>query len=383
VSNVRIGIIGCGGRVRHLARMLQERDERLKVTALCDVRDESIAKSKEALNPDATVYADYHDLAGADDVDWVMVGSFNCFHREHAVAALDAGKDVFCEKPLATTLDDCLAMRDARDRSGRKFYMGFTLRHAPHYRRIRRLLDDGAIGKIISFEFNETLEFNHGGFIHQDWRRLTANAGTHLLEKCCHDIDLAIWMVGSLPVKVAGFGGLDFFIPANVGHVDRIGPSPKGAAAFSSWPRYTEPTDPFTADKDILDNQVAVLQYANGVRATFHANSCAGIPERRMYICGAEGTIRADVMTGEIEVRRIGWDPESTFESNPGGGHGGGDEVMVGEVADAMMASGAVAATLEEGLKSAVTCFAIDQATETGRVVDVRPMWQKAGVEVS
>ncbi|MFW6154958.1 MAG: Gfo/Idh/MocA family protein [Planctomycetota bacterium] len=380
MSTVGVGIIGCGGRVRGLARLLIQRDPNVTVTALCDTRPASIEASKASLNPEATVYEDYHDLVAAPDVDWVMVGSFNCFHREHAVAAMEAGKDVFCEKPLATTLDDCLAMRDARDRTGRTFYMGFTLRHAPHYRTIRRLLDEGTIGRILSFEFNETLEFNHGGFIHQDWRRLTKYAGSHLLEKCCHDIDLAIWMVGSLPLAVAGFGGLDYFVPGNVSEVDRIGPNPRGVPAFGLWQRPTECTDPFTADKDILDNQVAIMQFANDVRATFHANALAALPERRMYILGTEGAVRADVITGTLEVRRIGWNEPSHLYDNPGGGHGGGDNVLINELIAAMRTGDAPAASLEEGLRSAVTCFAIDEATDTGRVVDVRPLWEKAGV---
>ncbi|NLF30847.1 MAG: Gfo/Idh/MocA family oxidoreductase [Planctomycetes bacterium] len=382
MGSVGVGIIGCGGRVRGLAKMLIQRDPNVKITALCDPRPESIEASKQALNSEAAVYEDCRAMAAAGDVDWVMIGSFNCFHREHAVAAMEAGKHVFCEKPLATTLEDCLAMRDARDRTGRTFYMGFTLRHAPHYRRIRKLLDDGTIGKVVSFEFNETLDFNHGGFIHTDWRRLTKYAGSHLLEKCCHDIDLALWMVGSLPVTVAGFGGLDYFLPANVGEVGRIGPSPTGTVAFNLWRRSTRCTDPFTSDKDILDNQVAIMQFAGGVRATFHANACAGLPERRMYILGTEGAIRADVLTGKIEVRRTGWNEPSTLYDNRGGGHGGGDTVLIDELLAAIHTGAAPAASLEEGLRSAITCFAIDEATRTGRVVDVRPLWKKAAIAV-
>src|SRR5206468_7637583 len=130
-------------------------------------------------------------------VSWIMIGSPNNLHCKHAVAALRAGKHVFCEKPLATTLDDCLAIRDAVHASGRQFVVGFTLRYSPFYREVQRLVASGTIGKLISFEFNETLEFNHGGYIHGDWRRLTRLSGGHLLEKCCHDIDIANWIVGS------------------------------------------------------------------------------------------------------------------------------------------------------------------------------------------
>jgi len=81
--------------------------------------------------------------------------------------------------------------------TGRLFNIGLTLRYSPHYRKIKQLLESGAVGDIISMEFNETLDFNHGGYIMGNWRRLREYAGTHLLEKCCHDIDLVNWMVGS------------------------------------------------------------------------------------------------------------------------------------------------------------------------------------------
>ena len=108
---------------------------------------------------------------------------------------------MFCQKPLATTLADCLAMREAWQASGRMFIIGFSLRYAPHYRKIKELLDQGAVGRIVSMEFNETLDFNHGGYIMGDWRRLQRYSGTHLLEKCCHDIDLVNWIMGSLAAR--------------------------------------------------------------------------------------------------------------------------------------------------------------------------------------
>ena len=63
--------------------------------------------------------------------------------------------------------------------------------------------------------------------------------------------------------------------------------------------------NPFDSNKDIVDNQVAIIEYENSVRATFHTNLSSGLPERRMYICGTKGTIRGDVNNGLIEVQRI------------------------------------------------------------------------------
>jgi hypothetical protein len=97
-----------------------------------------------------------------------------------------------------------------------------------------------------------------------------------------------------------------------------------------------------------------------------------------MYICGTEGAIRADVIAGEIEVCRIGFGEKvRKVEAGASGGHGGGDDVLARDLAATMLHGAASKAGLEDGLKSAVTCFAIDDAMAGGRVVDVGPYWQK------
>jgi predicted dehydrogenase len=271
-------------------------------------------------------------------------------------------------------------MAKAQKQADLPMTVGFTLRYSPFYRTLKSLLTGGRIGRIVSMEFNETLDFNHGGYIHGDWRRLRQNAGTHLLEKCCHDVDLVNWMVDSRAARVASFGGTNFFTPENVHHQERIGTHPEnGKPAFQSWPhRDNDPPNPFLADKDIVDNQVAIVQYENGVRASFHTNCMAAIPERRMYICGSEGTIRADVITGTIELARVGWQQErESIDPGASGGHGGGDGVLAAEVAASILHGTPPTSTLTDGLRSAVTCFGIDQAHDEGRVVDMADYWRQ------
>ena len=101
-------------------------------------------------------------------VHWVAVNSPNAVHASQIIASLESGRHVFCEKPLAPKFEDCLKVRDALLRSGCKFFFGLVLRSSQFYRRIKELLDSGEIGEIISFEFNETLPFQHGGFIMGD-----------------------------------------------------------------------------------------------------------------------------------------------------------------------------------------------------------------------
>lgn len=374
---VGVGIIGCGKRASGIAKRVIDISDQTKVVAVCDPNERSVKDCREHLNVDFSVYDDYNELLRDEAVKWVIIGSWNSLHREHAVAALEAGKDVFCEKPLATTLEDCVAIRDAWRKSGRAFIIGFTLRYSAHYEKIKELIDAGEIGYLISMEFNETLDFNHGGYIMSDWRRLTANAGTHLLEKCCHDVDLVNWIVGSDAARVASFGGVNFFKPENEGFIKKLGKNEAGRDAYRTWGSYVD-ENPFTSDKDVIDNQVAIIEYANGVRSTFHTNCNAGIRERRMYICGSEGAIRSDVITGEIELRKIGFDTEiQRVDTGAKGGHGGGDNYLAERLVDSMLNGAPPVTTVEDGLKSAITCFGIDQAMESGTVIDMKTLWEK------
>lgn len=373
----QVAVIGCGARLQSLLRHVARYPDRATVTALVDPDDASIKATQAVVGEQARRLESAQDLARCHDIDWVMIGSPNALHREHAVAAMRAGKHVFCEKPLATTIEDCIAIRDAAARTQRQFVIGFTLRFSPHYRAIRKLLDEGVVGRLTTMEFSETLGFNHGGFIHQDWRRHTNIAGTHLLEKCSHDIDLANWFVGARAKRVASFGGLSIFTQANAHLAQAIGPDPKtGRPAYQGWPGSRE--SPFRDDKDIVDHQVAIIEYANGVRATFHTHCAAAIPERRMLLLGDRGAIRADVIAGRIEYARVGWD-HAIHEAYTGasGGHGGGDEVLVRELLDVMDGHTMPAATLDDGLASAITCFAIDHAMHAGNVVELQPLWDQ------
>ncbi len=382
MAKIGVGLIGCGGRLRGVARNVLTCCDDIEVRALCDPNEDSIRAARDhlSLNGAARVCRTPQELASAADIDWVMIGSWNCFHREHVEAAFAAGRHVFCEKPLATTIDDCLAMRDAWRAAGKQFVIGFTLRYSPHYRKIKEVLDSGAIGDIVSLEFNETLHFCHGGYIHGDWRRLVQNAGTHLLEKCCHDVDLVNWVVGSPAARVASFGGTNFFKPDNAGYIEKLGKNRDGKDAYRTWPGPVN-ENPFTSDKDIIDNQVAIIEFANGVRSTFHTNCNAGIPERRMYICGTEGAVRADVIRGSIELQRIGFDTAiENVSTDASGGHGGGDSILARNIADCMLAKDQPFTGLEDGLRSAITCFGIDQAMDTGTVVDMQPLWEQAGI---
>ena len=377
---VRIGVVGSGARIRRVLELLLAQDQAFVITAVHDPDASSVESLRKQLAPQASACATSDELCRRADVDWVFIGSWNCFHAAQVREAFAAGKDVFCEKPLALSIDEARAMHAAQTTSGRVFALGLVLRYSPLYRAVKSMLERGLIGGLVSFEFNETLDFNHGGYIHGNWRRKRDYAGTHLLEKCCHDLDLVLWLTGAQPSRVASFGGCTFFRPENAGHARRLGPSPEnGRPAYRAW---TDPhgVDPFNNDKDIVDHQVALIEFGDGLRASFHTNCNAALPERRFYLLGTEGALRCDAMTGRIELRRIGWkEPVEVHNITNGSSHAGGDELMARELADVLNLRRTPAAGFPEGVRSLALAEAIDTAMDEGRVVEMDALW--AGLE--
>lgn len=374
---VRIGVIGAGSRLRNvLDKLTLAQGESLNITAVYDPDKQSVEALRANLAPDVAVCDTAENLCARSDVDWVFIGSWNSFHADQVCKAFAAGKHVFCEKPLALSVDEARAMYRAWKASKRIFALGLVLRYSPLYRKAKQLLEDNVIGDLVSFEFNETLSFNHGGYIHGNWRRKRENAGTHLLEKCCHDLDLALWLTNGKPIRVASFGNCSFFKPENSVIARKIGNSPEnGRPAYRAW---DDPTgiDPFNDDKDIVDNQVAVLEFVDDVRATFHTNCNAGLPERRFYMVGTEGTLRFDAMSGCIELRQVGWsEPSIIYSVTEGSSHAGGDELMAKELLEVLCGRCAPKAGFAEGIRSLVLANAIDRAMEVGSVVDLKSEW--------
>ncbi len=381
MDSVGIGVIGAGSRGTGMSKVLCGLDKRVEVKAVFDPEAKYMEEFKKATGQGgAKCCASHEELLADPEISWVMVMSPNWKHKEQVVDSFKAGKNVFAEKPLATTIEDCQAIYEARKESGRLFATGFVLRYAPLYRKLRELLDSGAYGRIVSIDANENITPSHGGYIMRNWRRLSKYAGPHILEKCCHDIDLLNWFVGSLPSRVASFGGNDYFTPANASIRERLKDSGKGKdSLFGSWDDHHPEDCPFKSEKDVVDNQVSIIEYRNKVRVMFQCTTFNAIPERRMYMACTEGCVVAELYSGTIRARRIGKDePELLFKVT-GEGHAGGDEVIMRELLDSMLNGSAPKCGGDEGLESAVTALAIDEARVKGSMLDMEGIWRKLG----
>ncbi len=379
MSNVGFAAVGVGARLRTLVEdLLEQHGNQIELKSVCDHNQTALEIACDTFDFQGPATTDYREAIATPGVEWVLIGSRNDLHADHCVEAFNAGKHVFCEKPLAITIDQCEAIRSAHRAAGTHFATGFVLRYAPVFVELRRQIQDGTLGKLISLEANETLRPGHGGFIMCNWRRHRKYSGPHILEKCSHDIDLIQWLVQSLPARVSAFGGCDIYTPENQETGKRLAEESGNPDLWTDWPS-REDVEPFTSDKDIDDNLVAILEFRNGFRACFHQNSCDALQPRRMHVCGVEGTAEVDVRKSDLIIRRMGAaeNVDLQLPQTGRGGHGGTDGLIVDDLARSMTTGQAPRVSGEEGFRSAVTCLAIDEARRTGNVVDLTPYWQR------
>ena len=154
---IHVGVAGCGkiAQVRHLPEYQDHPG--VRIAGLFDINPERARALAEQYG--AKAYETYEALLSDPEIDAVSVCTTNATHADMAVAALKAGKHVLCEKPMATSLEDCERMVQAARESGRVLMIGQNQRLAAAHVKARELIEQGAIGRLLTF----TTAFRHGG----------------------------------------------------------------------------------------------------------------------------------------------------------------------------------------------------------------------------
>lgn len=374
---IKIGIIGIGSRIRSLIQIIESNWEDKFDFKIYEPDNKSKKIFEERFPKTNFKFCKkISEILENPEISWVIIGSPNNFHKEQILRCIKANKNIFSEKPLAISESELFEIKkEAAKMKNLSFLISYPLKKSPHYNKIKSLLQEKKIGEIISLEFNETLNFHHGSFIMSDWRRFEKISGGHLLEKCCHDLDLANWLIKSLPKKVSSFGGLNFFTQKNSSIFKKF-----KETGIDKEKMKKVKINPFSSKKDIVDNQVAIIEYLDGVRATFHTNCSSALPERRIYICGTKGTIRANLLTGEIELKEfLKQDSEIFSDTENAGGHGGGDFFLIKNLIEVVENKKIQIKDLDEAIQSALTALAIERARKKGEVVNLEKLWKKFG----
>jgi predicted dehydrogenase len=197
-DKVRIGVIGVGQIGKHHLRQYREVPE-AEIVAVADIReDEARRVAQEFGVPD--VYTDYRELLQRDDIQSVDVCLHNRLHAPVTIAALEAGKNVYCEKPLAWVYHEARQMYDTARRLGRMLHMQLNTLYEPEARAARRLIDEGYLGEIYyaksSHYRRRGRPFVDGYGTAQFVQRATAGGGA-MLDMAVYHIGRMMWLLGN------------------------------------------------------------------------------------------------------------------------------------------------------------------------------------------
>jgi inositol 2-dehydrogenase len=200
-SKLKLGLVGVGRMGIAYARYLATRVPRATLYAVSDVRAD-VAESVRAEFGAAKAYPDFHDLVNDPAVDAVVVMTPTKLHKEVVVAAARAGKPIFCEKPLALSMEDAGSMAKEVERSGVFFQLGFMRRFDAGYAAAKKKIEAGAIGKLCVFK--STSKDRERPSV--DYLR-PENSGGLFIDMGIHDFDLARWFMGDI-ASVYSTGGV-------------------------------------------------------------------------------------------------------------------------------------------------------------------------------
>ena len=201
-KKLRMAVVGLNatgiGNV-YVRNILNNQDAQL--VAVCDINEEKLRERAEFYKlDDSMVYTDYKKMLERGDIDAVCVVSSDQMHREISIAAMRAGCDVLCEKPMALKADHCREMIDVSEETGKKLMIGQLCRFTPSFKLAKEIVEAGEIGELT---FAESEYAHKYGNTDQGWRCSDPDRNV-VIGGGCHAVDLLRWFAGN-PVEVMGY----------------------------------------------------------------------------------------------------------------------------------------------------------------------------------
>jgi myo-inositol 2-dehydrogenase/D-chiro-inositol 1-dehydrogenase len=216
-SRVSVGLIGVGGRGSYDGAIFHA-DPRARVTALCDLFDDRIEKGMQQIKTEKpAVYKDFEKLLSAADLDAVIIASPPFEHPRMLEAAVQAGKHIYCEKPMGVDLEGVRRVIAAGRKADPKkcLSVGFQQRYGPVYLEAFKRIREGQIGEIVNARGfwiandpftrrpydDPKIEKLRNWFCYRDY------SGDFIVEQDCHNFDVLHWFLDARPIRVTGYGG--------------------------------------------------------------------------------------------------------------------------------------------------------------------------------
>lgn len=338
-DEVRVGLVG-SGRIGRVHANAYAGIGNGRIVACLD----AVADVARRFGDDfgVAVVDDYDALLARDDVDAVLVATPNWLHAEMTIAALAAGKHVFCQKPIALSLDEAdRVLSAAAAAPDRVLQFGFMLRFTPPFPELQRLLASGAIGTPIA---SRAVIF--GWEPNADWFYDKATGGGVILDTLIHFVDLAQWLLGP---------------------VDRVH-SEGGAYALEGAKRHQSP-----------DNASVLMHHADGASTAAFVTWTAGHGNLTFEVYGTEGSVAVDLVEKQVSRLFLRRPFEQDGISFPSGwsfpdlvwaySYGNEQQYFVDRVLGRV--DGQQAATSEEARAALAVALAAQQALDERRVVEL------------
>ena len=411
MKRITMVIAGLGGRGHDIyGNYAMEHPDEVEIAAVADPRPERLELAQREWNiPAERCFATAEELFAQPQLaDAAVIATQDRQHVVHAEAALKGGYHLLLEKPVAVDIEGCLEVLRLARRYQRHVVVCHVLRYTPFYNAIKRIIEDGRIGEVVTIQAMEQVGYWHQAhsYVRGNWRRADESSPM-ILAKCCHDMDILLWMTDSHCTKVSSFGSLGHF---------RVESAPEGAPEFcldgcphaESCPYDAERiylrdkgvhvpvirkvvslenTDDsvrealrsgpygrcvYHCDNDVVDHQVVNLEFENGVTASFTMCAFTWEGSRTVKIMGALGQITGDVEENEIQVVSFATGNKTVYRLNTdAAGHSGGDAGFMRDVVRQMQTDGAYAGrtNIAQSIESHLIARAAEESRVTGKTI--------------
>ena len=399
----RLVVFGLGARGYIYSLFAKRYPEKFELAAIIDNAPEK-KDFAAAEFPDVPFYADYRDfLADKIPADIVAVATQDEDHKEHAIAMMAAGYDLLLEKPIANHKEECLDIYRASKQYDRKVIVCHVLRYTPFYSTVKRIIDSGKLGEVITIHASENVGYYHQAhsFVRGPWRN-KGESSPMILAKCCHDMDILRYLMGEECLSVSSYGDLYYF---NADH------APEGSTEYCSdcpckdciykaqtiytselgrgFSRYFTVKDitqdevvfselkgtrydkcVFRSDNDVVDHQVTIMRFAKGKTACHTMTAFSKNIYRDLKIHGTKAELVGVIEDNSLEIRYFGGEVEKIAidlsEANVGG-HMGGDYFMMNSLHKVLNGEKAEGVTyLDVSIESHLMSFAAEESRLNG-----------------